>query len=455
MDKPENYYAILGVPIDADHETIKRAYRQLARRYHPDIAGNTDAVEMKRLNRAYSVLNDPEKRLNYDTIIAGTIDLRGFARPRQRPHTFNPAEDSEFEGLRVFSTRGPLHPGLMLHHTQGIVSALNGSPNGAGLLIAAGSLDGKGTLWQIHQDQAKVLTHIVTDPALTIESLRELRFSEAGTLLAGWGRLHLHIWDTYSGERLWSQSVLQRAVSAHYSLDIRLHVDATQRSARIALPLQPTESHAPGAWGVRGSDILDYDLTNKTVSPSLACPEEDVNNRRFWAIRMRALSRDGSALVTLSCAQVDDRQMLVVRRWDLTTRARFGKEISPQINSSILVGLCDQCQPPYVITPDASTIAFVSGGNKILLCDTLSGSYIEITSGAMGGSARLAISADGQWLAIAREDSEMNEGVVDLWSITTNQLLQKFYHPWQVSALHFAGKQLLVALTDGTIQIWG
>ena len=34
------------------------------------------------------------------------------------------------------------------------------------------------------------------------------------------------------------------------------------------------------------------------------------------------------------------------------------------------------------------------------------------------------------------------------------QLVQKLYHPWQISALHFAEQQLLVALTDGTIQLW-
>jgi WD40 repeat protein len=72
----------------------------------------------------------------------------------------------------------------------------------------------------------------------------------------------------------------------------------------------------------------------------------------------------------------------------------------------------------------------------------------------MGSSAKLAISPDQQWLAVAREDSEVNEGVIDLWSITTGQILQKFYHPWQISALYFADRQLVVALTDGTIQIW-
>src|SRR5437879_12119527 len=88
MDTPDNYYAVLGVPIDADSETLKRAYRQLARRYHPDVAGSAGAIQMKRINRAYDVLSDPEKRLNYDTILGGGLDYRrvGILRPRQRSH---------------------------------------------------------------------------------------------------------------------------------------------------------------------------------------------------------------------------------------------------------------------------------------------------------------------------------------------------------------------------------
>src|SRR5437870_8358287 len=113
MDTPDNYYAVLGVPIDADSETLKRAYRQLARRYHPDVAGSAGAIQMKRINRAYDVLSDPEKRLNYDTILGGVIDFRrgGLSRPRQRPHKFDPAADLEFSGLSIFSTKGPLKIG--------------------------------------------------------------------------------------------------------------------------------------------------------------------------------------------------------------------------------------------------------------------------------------------------------------------------------------------------------
>src|SRR5260221_10989298 len=113
MDTPDNYYAILGVPIDADADTIKRTYRQLARRFHPDLAGPDGAVQMKRINRAYDVLSDAEKRLNYDTIIGGAIDLRkgGLVRPRPVMRKFSSDEDLEFAGLSIFCTRGPFQAG--------------------------------------------------------------------------------------------------------------------------------------------------------------------------------------------------------------------------------------------------------------------------------------------------------------------------------------------------------
>jgi WD40 repeat protein len=86
--------------------------------------------------------------------------------------------------------------------------------------------------------------------------------------------------------------------------------------------------------------------------------------------------------------------------------------------------------------------------------DTVRGTYGELNSGMMGASSRLAISPDAQWAAIAREDSEVNEGVVDLWSLSTSEIVQKLYHPWQISTMHFADHELIVALTDGTIQVW-
>lgn len=65
----KDYYSILGVTKDATQEDIKRAYRKLARKYHPDVSKEPDAeARFKELNEANEVLKDPEKRAAYDQL---------------------------------------------------------------------------------------------------------------------------------------------------------------------------------------------------------------------------------------------------------------------------------------------------------------------------------------------------------------------------------------------------
>lgn len=64
---PTDYYEILGVSRDAGKEDIKRAYRRLARKYHPDVNKELGAEEhFKEINRAYEILSEPETRNRYD-----------------------------------------------------------------------------------------------------------------------------------------------------------------------------------------------------------------------------------------------------------------------------------------------------------------------------------------------------------------------------------------------------
>src|SRR5918994_7455742 len=62
-----DYYKTLGVDKKASQDDIKKAYRKLARQYHPDTNNDAGAEErFKRISEAYDVLGDPEKRKKYD-----------------------------------------------------------------------------------------------------------------------------------------------------------------------------------------------------------------------------------------------------------------------------------------------------------------------------------------------------------------------------------------------------
>jgi curved DNA-binding protein len=78
-----DYYEVLGVPRGASEEDIRKAFRKLARQYHPDVAKDKKTAEekFKEINEAYEVLSDPEKRKKYDQLGANWKQGAEFRPP--------------------------------------------------------------------------------------------------------------------------------------------------------------------------------------------------------------------------------------------------------------------------------------------------------------------------------------------------------------------------------------
>jgi len=103
--KFRDYYEVLGVPRTATAEEIKRAYRQLARKHHPDLQVASERARaserFKEINEANEVLGDPDKRAKYDALGANWKGGMDFTPP---PDTGRgPSVSTEWEGVDDFS----------------------------------------------------------------------------------------------------------------------------------------------------------------------------------------------------------------------------------------------------------------------------------------------------------------------------------------------------------------
>lgn len=99
----QDYYGILGVSKAASREEIQKAFRRLAREHHPDVTGQADSDDFRRIHEAYEVLSDPERRAAYDAEQQGGIPIAvhrgGYSQAPSNPAGNRPVEE-------VFRTSG-------------------------------------------------------------------------------------------------------------------------------------------------------------------------------------------------------------------------------------------------------------------------------------------------------------------------------------------------------------
>lgn len=133
MTTYKDYYKILGVARDAGQDEIKRVYRRLARKYHPDVSKEQNAEDkFKEVQEAYEVLKDPEKRVAYDQLGSNWRSGQEFRAPPDwgrnfefSSSSFGGAEDGGFSDFfsSLFGQRSPLGGGPRAGAGRGFAAA--------------------------------------------------------------------------------------------------------------------------------------------------------------------------------------------------------------------------------------------------------------------------------------------------------------------------------------------
>ncbi|HET8644079.1 MAG TPA: DnaJ domain-containing protein [Vicinamibacteria bacterium] len=135
MEKPKDFYTILGVDRSASQAAIKRAYRRLAKRLHPDI-GTDSSADFQALQAAYEVLADAERRRRYDE------SLQQMERDRFAPLSWSFVRSPASGDLRRPTMPGSLSGEILLSPEEAAAGGV--LPLDVPLLATCPACDGTG-----------------------------------------------------------------------------------------------------------------------------------------------------------------------------------------------------------------------------------------------------------------------------------------------------------------------
>ena len=190
--KYKDYYAILGVPREADADAVRKAYRKLARRHHPDVAKEPDAeLRFKEVGEAYATLKDAEKRAAYDRLGAHRPGEE-FAPPPQWQDQF--AGDA-FEGMDLADLLAALGAGRHRHARGAGPVPLRGRDHEAGVRIGLEEAHRGVTvsLDVAHEDGTRTLAVTVPPGVTDGQRLRLRGKGGAGRHGGPAGDIYLHV----------------------------------------------------------------------------------------------------------------------------------------------------------------------------------------------------------------------------------------------------------------------
>ncbi len=459
-----DYYAILGIAPDADEAAIRLAFRRLALKFHPDVAGAEYAERMGQINVAYRVLSNPERRRLYDlqnTIVAPAPPSEP-APPRhdpppQREQSAPPIHRTVQRGGTLSVTPGPLKRVAALEHADATpIAALHLA--GSAPFLAAGLLDGRAALWNIVSRQ--LVRTFSFDAGSGAGVLQDVRVSPSGAFLAAWGfQLGTRLWRTDTSHPLWNSAIN----GPNGVLDIALS-DAPPLS-RMALPDAPVAiaDDDPFRWAHagRGGTAIFFRPLVGAVDPAwavpLRCSEAPATRERYapaevgWRVQRRMLSSDGARLLTVSTSAASGHATLrIASLWDLTPRGRSGAP-QPRIVARIAEPL-DALDFPMAASADLQWLAARNARQGVRLHHLGARRVTTISIADLTADSELALAPDGATLGIA------NRNRLAVWDARAGKVMQTWSFAAEVTALScgISGDRAcwVVGLANGTVEVW-